>query len=34
MKASVLEKLEQAARDQTIRLFYLDEAGFAASLVV
>lgn len=34
MKASVLEKLQHAARDQAIRLIYLDEAGFAASPVV
>ncbi|QOK92552.1 transposase [Ralstonia pseudosolanacearum] len=34
MKADVLGKLQQAARDQAIRLLYLDEAGFAASPVV
>ncbi|UWD88110.1 IS630 family transposase [Ralstonia pseudosolanacearum] len=31
VKADVLGKLQQAARDQAIRLLYLDEAGFAAS---
>ncbi|MGF6971490.1 transposase [Paraburkholderia sp. WC7.3g] len=31
MKSATLDKLQQAARDNAVRLVYFDEAGFAAS---